>query len=225
MKFVIQSLKLHLKGNSLESYTSPLFNYICQEKIIADDYASVNKASAVITRTAWQFHLYDNYSETRTVINVFLFNFASELANCARLKEILRSSGLGRFYYPNHPVNIACGKKPEYPKEIYDCRLTAPGWRESLRSSGLGRFYYPNHPVNIACGKKPEYPKEIYDCRQAIHELLTRKRYESEVGIETTISEVTGACSDHCATWSLLCRTKQSYTRNLNSLALARVSL
>ena len=52
MKFVIQSLKLHLKGNSLESYTSPLFNYICQEKIIADDYASVNKASAVITRTA-----------------------------------------------------------------------------------------------------------------------------------------------------------------------------
>ena len=66
-----------------------------------------------ITRTVWQLHLYDNYSETRTVINVFLFNFASELANSARLKELLRSSGLGRFYYPNHPVNIACGRKPE----------------------------------------------------------------------------------------------------------------
>ena len=51
MKFVIQSMKLHLKVNSLESFTSQSFNYICQEKIIADDYASVNLASAVITRT------------------------------------------------------------------------------------------------------------------------------------------------------------------------------
>ena len=54
---------------------------------------------------------------------------------------------------------------------------------------------------------------------------FSRTCHESEVGIEPTISEVTGACSDDCATWSLLCRTKQSYTRNLNSLALARVSL
>ena len=108
------------------------------------------------------------YSETRTVINVFLFNFATELANRIRLKELLRSFGLGRFYYPNHPVNIACGGKPEY-----DCRLTAPGWRESLRSYGLRRFYNPNHPINIAYGRKPEYPEEIYDCRQSVHELLT----------------------------------------------------
>ena len=33
---------LHLQVNSLESFTSQSFNYICQEKIIADDYASVN---------------------------------------------------------------------------------------------------------------------------------------------------------------------------------------
>ena len=156
------------------------------------------------------------------MVNVFLFNFASELANRIRLKALLRSSGLGRFYYPNHPVNIACGRKPKYPQGIYDCRLTAPGWRESLRSYGLRRFYSPNHPANIAYGRKPEYPEEIYDCRQSVHE---RKCHESEEGIEPTISEVTGACSDDCATWSLLCRIKQSYTRNLNSLASARVSL
>ena len=51
MKFVLQSMKLHLKVNSLESFTSQSFNYICQEKIIADDYASVNYALAAITRT------------------------------------------------------------------------------------------------------------------------------------------------------------------------------
>ena len=106
------------------------------------------------------------------MINIFLFNFASELANRTTLKELEPSSGLGRFYYPNHPVNIACGRKPEYPGEIYDCRPTAPGWRESLRSCGLTRFYNPNHPVNIAYGRKPEYPEEIYDCRQSVHELL-----------------------------------------------------
>ena len=77
---------------------------------------------AAITRTVQQLHLYDNYNETRTVINVFLFNVASELANSIRLKELLQSSGLGRFYYPNHPINIAYGRKPEYPEEIYDCR-------------------------------------------------------------------------------------------------------
>ena len=107
------------------------------------------------------------------MINVFLFNFASELANRTRLKELLRSPGLGRFYYPNHPVSIACGRKPEYPEEIYDCRLTAPGWRESLRSYGLRRFYNPNRPVNIVYGRKPEYPEEIYNCRQSVRELLT----------------------------------------------------
>ena len=53
----------------------------------------------------------------------------------------------------------------------------------------------------------------------------SRKCHESVVGIEPTTPEVIGAFSDDCATWSLLCRTKQSYTRNLNSLALARVSL
>ena len=42
MKFVIQSMKLNLKVNGLESFTSQSFNHICQEKIIADDYASVN---------------------------------------------------------------------------------------------------------------------------------------------------------------------------------------
>ena len=42
MKFGTQSMKLHLKVNSVESFTSQSFNYICQEKIIADDYASVN---------------------------------------------------------------------------------------------------------------------------------------------------------------------------------------
>ena len=172
MKFIVQSMKLHLKVNSLESFTSQSFNYICQEKIIADDCPSLNQALAVITRTVWQLHLYDNYSETRTVINVFLFNFASELAN-RTTEGITVVFGLGRFYYPNHSVNIACGRKPEYPEEIYDCRLTAPGWRESLRSCGLRRFYNPNHPVNIAYGRKPEYPEEIYDCRQSVHELLT----------------------------------------------------
>ena len=189
------------------------------------------------------------------------------MVNRTRLKGLLRSSGLGRFYYPNHPVNTACGMKPECGEEVYDCRLTAPSWRESLRSYALRRFYNPNHPVNIACGRKPEYPEEIYDCRltapgwrQSLRSyglrdfiiltiLLTlpvggnrstrrksttvgraftnssHKCHKSEVGIEPTISEVIGACSDDCATWSLLCRTKQSYTRNLNSLALDYVSL
>ena len=43
------------------------------------------------------------------------------------------------------------------------------------------------------------------------------KCHESEVGIEPTISEVAGASSDDCATWPLMCRVKQSYTRNLHS--------
>ena len=42
MKFVIQSMKLHLKVNNLESFRSYSFDYSCQEKVIADDYASVN---------------------------------------------------------------------------------------------------------------------------------------------------------------------------------------
>ena len=121
-----------------------------------------------------------------------------------------------RFYYPNHPT--------EYPEEIYDCRLTAPGWRESLRSYGLRRFYNPNHPVNIAYGRNRSTRRKSTTVGRAFTN-SSLKCNESEVGIEPTISEVTGACSDDCATWSLLCRTKQSYTRNWNSLALARVSL
>ena len=39
---ITQSMKLHLKVNSLESFTSQSFNYICQEKIMVDDYGSVN---------------------------------------------------------------------------------------------------------------------------------------------------------------------------------------
>ena len=45
MKFVIQRMKLHLKVYSLESFASQSFNYICQEKIIADDYASNSYAN------------------------------------------------------------------------------------------------------------------------------------------------------------------------------------
>ena len=70
-------------------------------------------------------------------------------------------------------LSIACGRKREYPGEIYDRRLTDPDWRESLRSCGLRRFYNPNHPVNIAYGRKPEYPEGIYDYQQSDHELLT----------------------------------------------------
>ena len=47
----------------------------------------------------------------------------------------------------------------------------------------------------------------------------------SKVGIEPTTSEVTGACSDDCAAWLLMCRIKQFYSNSLNSLALACVSL
>ena len=102
VKFVIQRMKLHLKVNNLGSFTSQSFNQICQEKIIADDYASVNWASAVITRTVWQVRLYDNYSETRTVINVFLLNFASGMANRARRKALLRS-WVGEILLPKPP--------------------------------------------------------------------------------------------------------------------------
>ena len=49
--------------------------------------------------------------------------------------------------------------------------------------------------------------------------------HESDVGIQLTILEVTGVCSDDCANWSLLCWIKQFYTRNLNSVALPCVSL
>ena len=49
--------------------------------------------------------------------------------------------------------------------------------------------------------------------------------YDSEVGIELTISEMKGACSDDSAIWSLRCRIKQSYTRNLKSLAWVFASL
>ena len=130
---------------------------------------------AAITRTVWQLHLYDNYSETRTVIrNVFLFNFASELANRTRLKELLRSSGLGRFTTQTTLLTLPVGEN-----------------RSTRRKSTTVGKAFTNS---------------------------SRKCHESEVGIEPTISEVTGACSDDCATWSLLCRTKQSYTRNLNSL-------
>ena len=36
-------------------------------------------------------------------------------ANRPRLKGITASYGLRRFYNPNHPVNIACGRKPGVP--------------------------------------------------------------------------------------------------------------
>ena len=49
--------------------------------------------------------------------------------------------------------------------------------------------------------------------------------YDSEVGIELTISEVKGAYPDDSAIWSLLCRIKQSYMRNLKSLAWVLASL
>ena len=157
--------------------------------------------SAVITRTVWHLHLYDNYSETRTVVNVFLFNFASGMVNRTRLKGLLRSSGLGGFYYPNHPVNIACGRKPDYPEEVYDCRLTLPDWRELLRSYRLRRFYNcPNHPVNMSVGGNRSTRRKLTTVGKALTN-SSHKCHESEGGIEPTISELTGACTDECATW------------------------
>ena len=49
--------------------------------------------------------------------------------------------------------------------------------------------------------------------------------HKSEVGIECTTSEVTGACSEDCATWTLVYKITQSYVRNLNSLACVSLTL
>ena len=74
------------------------------------------------------------------------------------------------------------------------------------------------HPVNLSTRSKPTtvgraLTNSLHGCR------------ESEVGIKKTTSEVTSACSDDCATWLLLCRIKQPYTKSLNSLALTCTSL
>ena len=60
------------------------------------------------------------------------------------------------------------------------------------------------------------------------HQLLTNSLHEcheSKEGIQPTTSEVAGACSDDFATWLLMCKIKQFYSKSLNSLALACVSL
>ena len=38
--------------------------------------------------------------------------------------------------------------------------------------------------------------------------------HKSEVGIESTTSEVTGACSEDCATWTLASKITQTYMGN-----------
>ena len=55
------------------------------------------------------------------------------------------------------------------------------------------------HPVNFPRGRKPEHPEKTHDFRQSVDRLYSHESaHESVARIESTITEVEGACSDDC---------------------------
>ena len=79
-------MKLHLKVNNLESYVS-----IVQLHLPGEDYRRR------LRQRELSFGGNNSYTYMITTVKHALFNFASDLANGTRLKELLRSSGLGGF--------------------------------------------------------------------------------------------------------------------------------
>ena len=77
-------MKLHLKVNNLESYVS-----IVQLHLPGEDYRRR------LRQRELSFGGNNSYTYMITTVKHALFNFASDLANGTRLKELLRSSGLG----------------------------------------------------------------------------------------------------------------------------------
>ena len=86
IKFDLQIMKLLLKVNNLESYVS-----IVQLHLPGEDYRRR------LRQRELSFGGNNSYTYMITTVKHALFNFASDLANGTRLKELLRSSGLGGF--------------------------------------------------------------------------------------------------------------------------------
>ena len=171
-------MKLLLEVNNFELFYGLMVYHIYQEEIIADNYHAL---VMVLIQLGNYIYMITTVKHL-LLIKLFLFNFASGLANRISLRKLLRSYGSGKGQGDlTTPTTLS----------IFQNRRTR------------------SKPTSVS---------------RALTNVL-HKCHKSQVGIELTISKVKGACPDDCATWSLLFRIKQSYTRNLNSLAWACVSL